>query len=120
MNDPLADENTPDPPKILLTPVISWMLYMYISLLLKSEYVEFVIPNVKLIVIIVTAPDLIDKNVAPELATSEHSIFVVLNIGVITCVCAVRLDTVKLVADVIVGCFCANRLSTCVMVYAVN
>ena len=76
---------------------------LYISLLLKSEYVKSVIPPVGLIVIIVFAPDVTDKDVGPELAASENSIFVVLRTGVITCVCAVRLDTVKLVADVIVG-----------------
>ncbi|MFM7983082.1 MAG: hypothetical protein ACKPKO_27545 [Candidatus Fonsibacter sp.] len=42
------------------------------------------IPTVGLIVIMVLAPDFIDKVVAPELATSENSIFVALKTGVIT------------------------------------
>ena len=69
---------------------MSFMLYK--QLLLKSVYVKWFIPAVGLIVMMVLAPDFIDKAVAPELATSENSIFVVLIVGVFALVCATRVD----------------------------
>ena len=105
-------------PSICSIPLISFMLYT--ELLLTSEYVKCFMPTVGAIDIKVVVLDLMDNSVAPDVATSENSISVALKTGVITFVCAVILPHVKLVDDVMVGCFCASRLSACVMVYVMD
>ena len=82
-------------------------------MLLKSEYVKCLIPTVGAIDIKVVVPDLMDNRVAPELATSENSIFVVLKTGVITLVCATRLDNVRVDEVVIRFCFASNLVYVC-------
>ena len=46
--------------------------------------------------------------------------FVALNVGVLTCVCAVRLATTKSVDVVIKFCFVASKSSVSVLVYVVD
>ncbi len=76
-------------------------------------YVKFFITAVGLIVVMVLAPDFIDKSVAPELATSENSIFVVLIVGVFTLVSATRLDNVRVDEVVIRFCLASNLVYVC-------
>ena len=69
--------------------------------------------NVGAIDIKVVVPDFMDNRVAPELATSENSIFVVLIVGVFTFVCATRCDNVRVDEVVIRCCLVSNLVYVC-------
>ena len=51
---------------------------------------------------------------------AKNSMVVALRLGVITYDCAVRVDTIRYVDDVIVGCLVARRLYVSVFVYVVD
>ena len=70
-------------------------------------------PTVGAIDIKVVLPVLMDNRVAPELATSENSIFVVLIVGVFTLVCATRVGNVRVDEVVIKICFASNLVYVC-------
>ena len=54
------------------------------------------------------------------MSVAKNSMVVALRLGVLTYACAVRVDTIRSVDDVIVGCLVAIRLYVSVFVYVVD